>query len=217
MAVTIVGSSSLYHHPSIPVDQEAPLIPGVVLDDVAIHFRCGDIFGGQRRNDFGFIHFSEYKKWIDKNNTRRIGILTQPFVKKRNRQRDRGKTKECKNATYLLVEYLRDYMDGGPQAENDTISIHNGPNETLPLAFARLAMAKQSFVSLSSFGIFPIIGTFGEGYFQIGKRGINPFARFLPDHANFSNLHMMRAPVRTAERVWRAEAQLTYDWFVSDK
>jgi hypothetical protein len=35
-------------------------------------------------------------------------------------------------------------MDGDPQAEKVTISIHNGPNETFQLAFARFAMAKQS-------------------------------------------------------------------------
>jgi hypothetical protein len=57
-----------------------------------------------------------------------------------------------------------------------TISIHNGPNKMLSLAYAPLAMTKQTCVSLSSFGIFPIIGTFGEGYFQKGNVGINQFA-----------------------------------------
>jgi hypothetical protein len=88
-------------------------------------------------------------------------------------------------ATYLLVDYLREFLP------NATISIHNNENETLPLAYARLAMANQSFTSLSSFGIFPMIGTFGDGYFHKGNH-VNPFATHVPDF--LSNVHQMEAP-----------------------
>lgn len=188
MAVTLVGSrDGARHHVGVPVDQP-PLIPNVVLDDVAIHFRCGDVMGGARRSDFGMIKFSEYLKWISPE-ARSIGIMTQPFDASRNRRVDRGRVSSCRNATFLLVDTLRQHL---PQTR---ITIHNGPNETLPLAYARLAMANQSFTSLSSFGIFPVIGTFGNGYFQRGNRGVNPFANFLPDI--MPNLHMMTAPVLT--------------------
>ena len=64
------------------------------------------------------------------------------------------------------------------------------------MLIARLVMANQSFTTLSSFGIFPVIGTFGKGYFQRGNRGVNPFANFLPKY--FPNrLVMMTAPVLT--------------------
>ena len=65
MAVTLVGSREGKEHPDVPVDQ-ALLIPDVEVEDVVIHFRCGDVMGGVRRNDFGMISFSEYKKWISK-------------------------------------------------------------------------------------------------------------------------------------------------------
>ena len=64
-------------------------------------------------------------------------------------------------------------------------------------------MANQSFTTLSSFGIFPVIGTFGDGYFQKGNRGVNPFNTHLPHY--FSNLHMMEAPKLGTIDKWRRE------------
>ena len=46
-----------------------------ILDDVVIHFRCGDVLGGQFHNDFGMIPFREYTKWIWASNTTSIGIV----------------------------------------------------------------------------------------------------------------------------------------------
>jgi hypothetical protein len=212
MAVTLVGSrDDVRQHPSISsVDRVAePLVPNVMLDDVAIHFRCGDVMGGARRGDFGMIKFSEYTKWISKE-ARTIGILTQPFEKERNRGRDAGKVDGCRKATHLMVDYLQNFL---PHA---TISIHNGLNETLPLAFARLAMANQSFTSLSSFGIFPVIGTFGEGYFQKGNRGVNPFAEYIPGQSRFSNIHQMNASVLTTGQMCDMHLNETLAWFLSE-
>jgi hypothetical protein len=151
MSVELLGTRDDFRrHPDIPVDAE-PLIPGIDLDDAVIHFRCGDVLGGANRNDFGMIRFNEYKKWIP-NTTTSIGILTQPFERERNRKTDARKADDCKQVVYALVDYLQAFA---PAAK---ISIHNGPSETLPLAYARLAMANYSITSLSSFGIFPIIG-----------------------------------------------------------
>jgi hypothetical protein len=60
----------------------------LMLDDVAIHFRCGDVLGEQFRNDFGMILFREYAKWIWTSNATSIGIVTQPFQTDRNRKID---------------------------------------------------------------------------------------------------------------------------------
>jgi hypothetical protein len=71
------------------------------------------------------------------------------------------------------------------------IMIHNGKDDALPLIFAWLAMADQSFTSLSSFDFIPMIGGFGDGHFQQGNRGVNPFNKYLPGlypeklHMNF--------------------------------
>lgn len=120
MAVTLVGSK----------ENQNPLIPNVTLDDVVIHFRCGDVMGGARRNDFGMIKFNEYQKWISRE-AKSIGILTQPFEAAKNRRKDKGKVDSCRAATYLLVETLN------ASFSNARITIHNGANETLPLAYGK--------------------------------------------------------------------------------
>ena len=210
MAVELVGSrDEIRCHPEIPVDQP-PLIPGVELDDVAIHLRCGDVFGGARRSDFGMIKFSEYRKHIS-TSARTIGIVTQPFSKKLVRRLDAPKAKACREVTFLLVDYLKRFLP------NSTISIRNGENETLPLAYARLAMANQTFTTISSFGIFPVIGTFGEGYFQAswwsGGRAVSPWASHIP--AILPNIHEMKAPLLTTIQISRMRLNDTLEWFVS--
>ena len=74
-------------------------------------------------------------------------------------------------------------------------------------------MANQSFTTLSSFGIFPVIGTFGEGYFQQGNRGINPFANYLPEY--FPNLHMMTAPVLTMGQMRNMNLSTILAWLIA--
>jgi hypothetical protein len=207
MAVTIVGTRDyIRRHPDVPAEA-LPLIPNVQLDDVALHFRCGDVLGGARRSDFGMIRFNEYKKWIPKD-IRSIGILTQPFEIKNSRPQDRRRAGSCQKVVYALVDYLNAFA---PRA---TIRIHNGVNETLPLAYARLVMANYSITSLSSFGIFPVIGTFGQGYFQKGNSGVNPFATYIP--AYLDNVHEMEADCRTTASMIGQPVEDLIAWFVND-
>jgi len=207
MAVSLVGTrDGIRQHPDVPFDA-TPLIPDVQLDDVALHFRCGDVLGGARRNDFGMIRFNEYKKWIP-NTTESIGILTQPFEKERNRGQDSKKVEGCRTVVYALVDYLHHF------APNAKISIHNGVNETHPLAYARLVMANYSITSLSSFGIFPVIGTFGQGYFQKGNRGVNPFATHVP--IILPNIHQMEADVRGTGQMIGKSIENLVEWFMND-
>jgi hypothetical protein len=197
----------------------------VTLDDVAIHLRCGDILGGMKRYDYGMLRFNEYIRWLPisqgkknikdggggyKETIRRIGIITQPFEKERSRHMDADKADSCRKVTYALVHYLQKFF---PYA---TISIHNGPTETTPLAYARLALANYSFTTLSSFGIFPIIGTFGQGYFKKrGQRGVNPYARFIPDY--LENVHAMsdQAEVLAMADMMGKSVDELIEWFVS--
>jgi hypothetical protein len=211
MAVKLVGSTEPNEslHSSIITSPESspPLFSNIELDQVAIHFRCGDAFGGAKKNDYGVIKFSEYKKWIAKNgDTKTIGIVTQPFEKHLIfREQDAVKVDECRQATTALVDYLQDFL---PEAR---IRIHNTENETLPLAYARLAMAKQSFSSLSSFGAFAVVGTFGQGYIQKG----NPkWVRHVPTY--LPNIHLMEAPFWGSNMIRQQGLNRTLQWLVSD-
>jgi hypothetical protein len=62
---------------SVPARGEPPLILGVVLDDVVINFRGGDLFDSHQKG-YGFMEFNAYSKRISPNTTS-IGIVTQPF------------------------------------------------------------------------------------------------------------------------------------------
>ena len=199
--------SKSFAPPTIAFPAPLSRIPNITLDDVALHFRCGDVLGGANRNDFGMIQFTEYIKWIDPNTTT-IGILTQPFEKHRVRRQDSGKTNDCRQAVYLLVNYLQGHF---PHAR---ITIRNNELETLPLTYARIVMAKQAFTSLSSFGIFPVIATYGRGYFQQGNQGVNPFTGGLPHR--LPNLTEMTAPVLGSLTIRKMGLNATLAWFVKE-
>lgn len=142
--------------------QGPPLIPNVDLDDVAIHFRCGDVMASKHDN-FDFLKFSAFARRIDPNGTKSIGIVTQPF-KEQVRLRDVEnygdfQQQVCETVTRALKDYLEEKF---PHAK---VSIRNDRNETIPLAFSRLIMAKQSFSApASTFSVFPVLASFGKGY-----------------------------------------------------
>lgn len=208
LAVTLFGSQSDlgWSHPSVPPNQSA-MVPGVELDDVVIHFRCGDILGGVNRNDFGIIHFGEYLKWIS-NETSTLGIVTQPFNRtKFTRSADFSKARDCRQVVTVLVGYLQSALP------NTLIRVHNDPGQPLSVEYARMVMSKQLFVSYSSFGIFPAVATFGEGYFQKGNYGVNPWANVVPKL--LPNLHMMEAHRKTSAQIRREGLEETIKWLVT--
>mmetsp|Transcript_7826 Transcript_7826/g.9093 ORF Transcript_7826/g.9093 Transcript_7826/m.9093 type:complete len:83 (-) Transcript_7826:249-497(-) len=77
-------------------------------------------------------------------------------------------------------------------------------------------MANHSITSLSSFGIFPVLGTFGKGYFQKGNRGINPFANHIPKIAGIDNLYMMEGDQRGTGQMKGRSIDNLIAWFVND-
>jgi hypothetical protein len=169
---------------------EPSLISNVTLDEVVIHFRCGDIMYNNNKF-FRFLKFNEYASRIDPG-AKSIGIVTQPFGSPTNSStataaaaaenlqggtnetgatllvdtqaravdvEDAFRSSTCRRVVYAMVEYLEHRF---PQAR---VTIHNGPGETVPLAYARLIMAKQAFSAPdSTFSIFPVLASFGTGY-----------------------------------------------------
>jgi hypothetical protein len=156
----------------------SPLLPHVQLDDVVIHFRCGDIMAS-RHFFFRFLKFKEFANRIDPK-VESIGIVTQPFgggkqqIKTNNNSsntssnhttNEQARDKDhddsfrvtiCQRIVYRFVDYLQERF---PKAR---ISIHNGPDETIALAYARLIMAKRQAFAYpdSSFSVFPVLATF---------------------------------------------------------
>jgi hypothetical protein len=146
-----------------------PLLPNVEIDQAAIHFRCGDIMASKRWHMFHFLKFRTYADRIPLNSTKSIGIVTQPFRHQANSQKRKEDDEDvfastlCMEVTLAFQEYLQQRF---PFAR---VSIRNGPDETVALAFARLIMARHAFAAPdSTFSVFPVLASFGTGY-QINK------------------------------------------------
>lgn len=144
---------------------EVPMIPNVELDDTAIHFRCGDVMTSKHAQ-FRFLKYKEYAQRID-STTKSIGIITQPFPDSKATDiqartvdlDDPYRVALCRAVVEGFANYLQERFP------NARVSIRNGPEEPVALAFARLIMARQSFASAdSSFALFPTLASFGVGY-----------------------------------------------------
>jgi hypothetical protein len=123
--------------------------------------------------------FDGYSRHISKH-VRTIGILTQPFGLKANvtniteslvvQQRrvdaaDAQQTQRCQTLVFAFVRHLQERFP------NATVRIRNDPSETIAIAYSRMVMANQTVAGMSSFGVFPLLGTFGTGYFLRPKLG----------------------------------------------
>ena len=141
--------------------QYTPLYSNVELDDTVIHFRCGDLMASQHPR-FAFLKYSAMARPIFPTTTT-IGIVTQPFhagAQSRAWDASAVKRQRCRIVVTDFVQYLHERF---PHAR---IRIHNDPNETIALTYARMILANQSIAGISTFGVFPSIATFGTGYIR---------------------------------------------------
>jgi hypothetical protein len=157
----------------------AVLLKDVELDDVAIHFRCGDLMQ-IRCCDYGFMKFSSFANRIQNTSAPfSIGIVTQPFAPAENtvhRPADHGDGVDhlCYVTAHAFVDYLQARF---PQAR---IRIRNGPDETVALAYARLVVANQAFSPISTFSTFPVLSAMGRGYIRHPPPKADPLGLVTP-------------------------------------
>jgi hypothetical protein len=143
---------------------EPPLFKNVDLDDAVIHFRCGDLLASDLPG-YGFWTFDGYVRHIS-SQARSIGILTQPFPENNTnvQQRymdsaDAMQNSRCKTLVLALQDYIQERH---PRA---AVSIRNTKQETIALSTARMVLANQSIGGRSTFSVFPIVATYGTGYY----------------------------------------------------
>jgi len=97
-----------------------------------------------------------------RNDTRSIGIVTQPFEKHGNRKQDYKTGKKdtvlaCKQISSALVDYLQLSF---PSAR---IRLRNNANESVALAYSRMIVAKQTVVGgVSTFGVLAALASMGQ-------------------------------------------------------
>lgn len=203
MATTLMGSHVREHrsHPLVPLDAK-PWISDTTMDDLVIYLPCQEdaVEGVAPSKSTGLVHFGEYLSLIHQS-VKSIGIIVQ---------RATGEDLWCHKAGPYLVEFLRLAF----QDSSVVVSLYD--NDPLPLQYARVAMAKQSFGSYSIFPMLAIMGTFGEGYYLQHQQqnqstvALN-VASGIFDKASgydgFGNLHPWRA-----SRVLSAEALRSMTW-----
>jgi len=196
-----------------PQKGDDPLFPDVQLDDAVLHFRCGDIIASNHPS-FGFMKFGSFSRHISAQ-AKRIGIVTQPFTvnaQKRNAEGGAWKMERCKLVVYSFVEHLQKRF---PDAE---VSIHNDANETIALTFARMIMANQTVIGITSFGVFPGVTTFGSGYIRKPDyiKAPNRWLLTSPIVERVNDLYLVEEPRLMAgplKRMWGRNGSAVLDWF----
>ena len=157
-------SHPAFSHMQVPLidpREHAPLYPDVDLDDTILHFRCGDLMSSDHPR-FGFLKFDSLAKNIALS-SRSIGIVTQPFdASAQSRAWDNSgvKRQRCRIVVLDFVQYLQERFP------NSRVRIHNSPNETIALTYARMVLAGQTIAGISTFGVFPALASFGTGYIR---------------------------------------------------
>lgn len=149
----------IVHQLPTPQRDDPPLYPNVDLDEAVLHFRCGDLISSDHPS-FGFMKFASFSRHLPRNVTS-IGIATQPFDRDAQTRRadgGDGNKARCRRVVLLFVQHLEREF---PAAR---ITIRNDSTETIALTFARMIMARDVVIGITSFGVFPGIATFGTGY-----------------------------------------------------
>lgn len=203
--------SSFYKEKTDPV---RPMGANFEVDDAIIHFRCGDLMNSDHPN-YGFMTFSGYTRLISKD-ARSIGILTSPFDPEGQiRPRDASELvrERCRIVVTSLVEYIQERF---PAAR---LRVHNDATETVAVTYSRIIMANQTIVGISSFSVFPAIGSFGTGYLlKPDPHGPNKWTT-APDISSIvDNVVIFEEPsiisVIQVRDLWKASGkEAILDWF----
>jgi len=177
---------------------------GIVIDEVAIHFRCGDTLSDSMSpedTNYGLVQFQAYRKRIPPS-ADSIGIVTAPFSDTDRRKQDWGSGEMCRTLVSELVDYLRLHF---PEAR---VRIRNDPSETIPEVMTRLILAKHNFCVRSSFCALPSMASYGTSYVQ--KRGTSCFVE---DASGFyEDLQLMDEPFLLTREIHERGFNSTLRW-----
>jgi hypothetical protein len=198
-----------------PQKGDAPLFPNAELDDAMLHFRCGDL-AFSNHPSFGFMKFGSFSRHLSPD-VRSIGIATQPFDPSgQRRQAEGGGTaiQRCQLMVEAFVEHLTGLF---PKAR---IRVHNGLDETIALTFARMVMANQTVIPITSFGVFPGVSTFGTGYIRYPDyaKAPNRWLITSPWMEKVDNVKLVKEPVLMAQQLknmWGQNVSSVINWFAN--
>ena len=148
------------------VKTNPPKYGDIELDETAWHFRCGDVMYS-RHSGYAWHQFGLLASHIP-DDTRSIGIVTQPFDNHRTPQMKalenapkesvlRKSSLACERLAHTLVDYLQSRF---PSAR---VRIRNDPSEGVALAYSRMIAAKHTVVGgVSTFGAYAALASWGR-------------------------------------------------------
>lgn len=122
------ATGSIYRVPIHEYYQNGPLHPNTQLDDVVIHYRCGDVIAAGW-GDFGPFYYPKYEEYVKyiSSEVKSIGIVTQPFATGDNIQaRHKDHVEESGERCKYLVEGLIDYLKTHLYNKEIEYNIHGG-------------------------------------------------------------------------------------------
>jgi hypothetical protein len=134
------------------------------MDDVTIHFRCGDILS-HPFHEYGYPRYRIYDLLGHAFDS--VGIMSAPFGEKQSRLSDLVNAAKCNKILYDYVDYF------ASQYPNVKVTVRN--NDSLEEAFGRLIHSNQSWCNPSTFCLFPVLATRGHGF--ILDSDLYPFVR----------------------------------------
>ena len=169
------------------------------LDDVAIHFRCGDVltYGS---NFMGFTAFDTYTSMLGSKynpNMHSIGIVTSSLEPShcRSENCDYDHLEDCRIILQGLVDFLEGFHPGVQ------VHIRNSVNETLGTAFLRLVLANVTLCPApSTFCLYPTMASVGQGHI-LYKAELNPFIENIDTVSLFPNIHVYKDPILTTDEI----------------
>jgi hypothetical protein len=175
-----------------PQKYDQPLLSRTEIDDVAFHFRCGDIMVVNTHN-YGFMQFQSYSKRLEshRNGFRSIGIVTQPFSRRgQGRKKDQSQSivDKCHKIVYAFKKYLdeKNYTYntqdeyGKTKVEKVRVTIRNSKKDYITTAYARMIMAKHVVVTgISTFSKFAALASFANNIYMQRDSDID-FTKLVP-------------------------------------
>jgi hypothetical protein len=205
----------------IPTPNDSPLYTRdeYELDDTVIHFRCGDVMDSDHPMFF-FLKFSGYTRYIS-HETSSIGVITQPFevgTQTRKVDSDQYKLDRCRIVVHSLEQYIKE------RYPNARVQIRNNVNETIALTCARMIMANQTIVGVSSFNIMPAISTFGTSYMHLPRSNHTSQVSWLSNpriDTLINNVILFDDPnvisARNMKQLWKNDGEIgVLNWFWND-
>jgi len=101
---------------------------------------------------------------------------------------------------------------------NARVSIRNGPGETIALSYARMVMANQTIVGLSTFGFFPAIATFGQALIRRpSKNDLGGWLIKSNIEQKANNVVLIDEPdwlpTAKCKQIWQDDGSAVLEWF----